>query len=502
MKKIILFVAAACILCLQACYKDKGHYDYQPANKVTITMPEEINAYLGEVFTYAPEIAFADPADTTGFEYWWEYMGVYSNLDHREVINEGRTLRFNPEEVGVQDVQLCVKDPRVGVTTTASMKIAVISRYMKGWLILCNEAGESKLSFVRPERNEEGNRVYTPFPDLYGSIYPDDRLGSNPLILCQQVTSSEDVNVYLLQDRSTLLNGTSYFKMIDLEDALAGDLPAGFHPVEITQNNQNRGMIRDASGALLIYSGGRFSNIPMQHAGQTLNVKKIIASREYMTMFSALIEDDRVLWLYTPSAIQSEIMTTIMPSDIVGDYLDFNDLNGVDILYSTFYGESYYSANNITLYAKGGNIHVQQCHVDQSWSDQAFVVSNLNCIEFPGKARVTASTKYFQLRTRNFLFFSGGNELFYYNLLTGDATRFYTFAPGETVVDMDSNPQESELGVALSSGRFVTLDILLEHLTRGTLLYEIDLEGSPVDLEYKYTDLMDFYYRPYGMSDD
>jgi hypothetical protein len=508
-KNLFLLGIVASALCYQACYEDKGHYDYIPANEVTITMPSSIiNANMGDTLYFTPTIAFANPTDTTGFEYWWEYTGSYGTLDHHEVICEGRELRFMPHLVGRQDVQLCVKELRSATITTASMGINGGSIYTKGWLILREENGESKLSFVRPERLMPGDvtseRVYVPYVDLYGRLFPGESLGSGPIALRQAFSYLGILSIfYVLQENeSVCLNGVSYAKEIRLAQEFIGGAPAGLAPRDYYQGNYSS-MILDANGMLYHrcpYSGTytdffiySFANFPMEYRGEVLNIDRIVPSLAERIYFFSVYdrENKRFLWVRTGNASNSGGM---LPAVITADseYLDYNNVGDAEILYAAFYNEEGSSgiAYNIMLYAKDGNVYVQRCRAmggSLISTATALPVDEVQNILFSGQANISPATKYHQLKMRTYLFFATGNQLYWYDHLTGTTRLFYTFPSGEDIVDMDTNPQESELGIVLTSGKFITLDIENERLmSNDNKIYEIALPGKIVDMEYKF----------------
>jgi hypothetical protein len=487
-KTFILSGIIACCILAQACYEDKGNYDYHLANAVTITMPEQVTAYLGETLELTPTVTFANAADATDFEYWWEDVG----LDYRDVLHEGLVLAYEPREIGFQDIQLCVKETATNVVTVASLRVNVLSRYTKGWLILREESGETKLSYIRPSYDEDGNRVYTDFTDLYGTLYPDDRLGSGPRAL-RQVLNGEGGVLVLQDDGSVQLNNVAYHREILLANMFVGDAPAGLDPVDFRQHNNYCGFLLDASGNVYYRGGLQFANIPTQVDGEPLEVKTIFPPASSATFFAVYEEAKNCFtWVYTPNAVAFAVIPAIMPSDAAVS-LNFNNLGSAEVLYSSFFKDSYYEANNITIYTNAGSTYVQTCRAEPSYYDIG--ISNLRHEAFPGAANLTPDSKFYQLVTRDYLFFSSGNVLYYYSHGATTVRTFYTFDPGDEVLDIASNPQESELGVLLRSGKFVTLDILNEHLLQGTLLHEIDLPGTPVDLEYKFTSYTDFQRR-------
>jgi hypothetical protein len=527
-QSILLLVTLAAALCYQSCYEDKGKYDYLPVNSVTIEATIPLTAYLGETFRFMPTITFEDPTDTTGFEYWWENKGNMGLLNHHEIICEGRELQFVPPLVGSQTVQLCVRETRTGYITTQNFSINGASRYAKGWLILREEAGESKLSFVLPERSVPGDnasaRVYTPYVDLYGQLFPGVPLGTGPVAIRQGFSGRGIGSIfYILQaNESACFNGVSYQRELLLSQEFIGGVPAGLSPRDYYQNNYAN-MLVNADGTVYYrspFNGSytdfftySFANFPMEYRGEPLKIDRVIPAVAFYSFFFAILDTEhkRFLWVYAGHATTGGGMLPAPSFTLPGEYLDYNDTGDAEILYTAFYNEALVGSQgqtyNITLYRRDGNVYVQRCR--GTGGQQLTVLPATQPLydflndAFSGKDYVSSGTRYYQLETRTYLFFATGNNLYWYDHLGKTTRLFYTFPAGSEVLKMDSNPQESELGVVLTSGKFVTLNIEDSRLMESdNKLYEIDLPGTIVDMEYKFPALNSYQNRASGSSWD
>ncbi|MDR0543994.1 MAG: hypothetical protein LBG30_01405 [Odoribacteraceae bacterium] len=516
MKKILTLSALllACF-CYQACYEDKGKYDYLPVNQVTVAIPAEaLTAYLGDTLKYTPKITFEDPADTLGFEYWWEYKGASGLLGYREIVNEGRELKFVPRIVGSQLVQLCVREISSGFIKEAGFTVNASSRYARGWLILREEAGKTKLSYVLPERSIQGDRtsphVYTPYVDLYTQLYPDVDLGSGPVAL-RQAFSSKGIQVvfYILQENgSACFNGISYQREVLLSQEFIGGPPANLKPIDYMQMNYVNMLLNEDHTVYYrapYYSNNTdfftysFANFPMAYQGKVLKVDRLIPCIAEYAFFTAAYdkENKRFLWIYAGQATTGGGIMPATSFTLPGEYLDYNNTADANILYTAFYNESLAGSlgqmYNITVYERGGNYYVQHC---RGTGGQLLAtlpaeqpLYDFQNVAFPNPGFLAANTKFYQMKTRAYLFFATGNNLYWYDHLGKTARLFYTLPAGSEVVAMSSNPQESELGVACANGKFIILDVANNRLMENdTKLYEIDLPGRVVDMDYKFPD--------------
>ncbi|MDR0765553.1 MAG: hypothetical protein LBF09_01270 [Odoribacteraceae bacterium] len=507
--KNILTIALAVGLACQACYEDKGHYEYLPVNEISVVdFPSTLDASMGDTLVYMPKFSFADPGDTTGFDFWWEYKGLYDELGYHEVICHGRELRFAPRLIGSQRVQLCARETRVGVITTFSMYINGGSAYSKGWLVLREENNETKLSYIRPERSVKGDvtsrRVYSPYPDIREKLFPGEITGRGPLALRQILGSGSVGSAFYIiqQDETACFNGLSYKKEILLASEFLGGTPAGLDPRDHFQGGY-ASLILNADKTIY-YRGANpssffvntFANFPMKRQGEVVHVDRIIPAAAGISYFFALIdgENKRFLWVYTGNLVNGGSMLLAPPVALDGEHLDYNDISGVEILYSAFHDEgssgSDRTARNITLYKRDGKTRVQRCKGTATLytiMPDAYPLSDFENNAFPGEQYIDGNTEYYQLKTRAYLFFVTGSNLYWYDHLTRAVHLFYTLPAGAAVVKMASNPQESELGVALSNGKFIILGIENDQLaTTAARLFEIDLPGRIVDMDYKF----------------
>jgi len=530
MKRNILLGILAC-LCYWSCFEDEGTYNYSdfPVNKVTISTSPTVAllAVMGDTFRYSPKITFENTEDTLGFEYWWEYRGG-SKLD---IVCNTRELIYLPRVMGNQSLQICVKETRSGVITSAGITInAAGTECLKGWLILSSDEGESKLSFVRPDRSIPGNytseRVNVPFLDLYNRIFPNESLGRNPIALRQAYSNSYSADpeveaiknvFYVLQENeSVCLHGSSYEKKILLANEFTGGTPAGFAPRDyyhghyssIVLNADGKGYYRSPpTGSSSFFFTYFFANVPMEYEGKVLNIDRIIHAKAERCFHFAIYdkENKRFLWVYAGYFQTSGVMLRANPNSYpAGNFLDYNNTGDAEIIYTAFCGERLALTSGavdlFTLYSKEGDTYAQQCTTTMGQNSRhgaanlpvdvgLTLTASVNKI-FSGKAYITPDTKYYLLKTtaRPYLFFATGGVVYWYRFSTGVTYKFHTFA-GDEVIKMSSNPVESELGVLLKSGKFATLDILEANMTStdNHLLYEIDIPGDKmIDLDYKF----------------
>lgn len=501
MKIKIIFIIVACLGMWQACYEDKGDYDYKPFNKVTLRlMPTSTRAIVGEVYSFMPEVTFADSTDTTGFEYWWEYV---SGFDDAPLICEGRELNFIAPKMGSHRVQLCVKELKTGVITMASLSLQGVISSSLGWLLLSEDNGKSVLSFIRPGWSGI-ERIYTPFIDIYSQKHPDVPLGNKPerLTTCY---NNETCKVMIIQEQEAIwLDAITFEREVTLSEEFSPHAPEGFVASRLVETGWV-GVVQGKDGKIysrpystypaFIFYDAEYSNLPVSYAGTELKVDRLWGSLPFLSGILGLHEKEkkRMLWLLIDYFGKGEVINTAMPA---GDYLDYNNLGDADIYYSEAYNASGATGYTITIYEKDGKMYIQRFKNARSGETTVTLsVSNMSNRRFAGEGIVTKDTKFFKSgRARSCLFFAEKNVLYWTDVEADPAVVkvIYTFPEGERVVDMDTNPMESELGVLLESGKFVTLNIVRDNILRNyegveVKIGEVTIPGKMIDLEYKYT---------------
>ena len=69
-----------CTLFISSCVKDKGNYDFSPADAVSVKFGPNITAFVGDSIIYQPVRTFKDKNDSVYFDHAWYVAGkLYSN---------------------------------------------------------------------------------------------------------------------------------------------------------------------------------------------------------------------------------------------------------------------------------------------------------------------------------------------------------------------------------------------------------------------------------------
>lgn len=171
--KLIGFVAFVAIL-YTSCKKDLGNYVYTPPSSPVIKGIQDANfqALIGDSLIIKPEISLdgADPLKDLNFE--WRIL-LLEELRELSFTGYPFKMLFNLG-TGERAATLIVTDKRNGLIYKYKFKITGTTQFSNGTLVLSNEGGKAKLSFVKPDN--------TVLANIYESLQ-DNELPANPVQL-------------------------------------------------------------------------------------------------------------------------------------------------------------------------------------------------------------------------------------------------------------------------------------------------------------------------------
>ena len=502
---------------LQGCYEDKGNYDYIPLNEVKITLnPVNTKGYLGERYTYSPQIEFSNSADSADFEYWWEAKNAEDGVD---TVTIGRDLDFTGYLTGEVELRCCVKELATGVITSETMKITFASALSQGWLILSDKNGVSTLSYIRPEYDDAGNRLFTPFVDLYKQLYPNLQLGTNPTSLRQVFADNYEENATLVlvgQDEPLYLDGASYVKLLDLKNEFMGGQPANFTykdygwgwTLDVFLSQDGTVYVRKLDDTYVLLLTEQIPTIPLQYEGKTLKIEQIIAPPVNNAKVKALYdkENNRILWVDNTRGVSVAAFYSFLEGTTQEDCVDLSNFDGWELVHAQagfndqWNGGSSYCPM-MFLFKKGDKMKIQTMRVHYSTS-AGVTLRNVEVKEFPTEL-ITSDMKYFYEDSRNYhnyLYIAQGNKLYWYNYARNEMKLFHELKVGDEVVDIDFNTKFNELGILTKQGDFIVLNHSTTALVFGEpaqvkWTYSNPEIGTGVDLMYKFPDVDTYKFK-------
>ncbi len=505
MKTKIFLLLTTCILLLNACYEDIGHYDYKPSNAVDLSRmyPANTNANLGMEYIFDPGsmIIYSKLEREGEFEYWWEYIGTNdvngsATKDEVETVCTGKILKVTPNKVGELRYRFCVKEVSTGVITSNYIQIKVISPYSKGWIVLSELNSKSSLSFILPDYNMATNpktRIFSEYKDLYNNLFKDAPLGTGPIAVRQTLTSSKSTIMVLQNSGSLSLNGESWEKTVDLKSEFAiQQYPEGFSPkdyyygtridVLISQNGYAYSRnYREQAEYMSAFHVKFFSHIPEEVNGVKVTVDKTLETLASQCGFYGLADNVHGLIYWVGSASWSDGLFFKIPMTPAAGQIDINNFDGYKLLFGGGYGPGYYYSNYVTVFKKGNEVVVQTFKVDE-WN--SYTIQNVTARDVSATMNVNDESKFYMMKTKEYLFYTSGNQVYLYTVTTGDSKAVYTIGAGEKIVGLALNPQESELGVATESGTIAIVNIADFNNISETSKFSG--YGKIIDFQYKY----------------
>lgn len=507
MKIKIIIIAMACCLVWQACYEDKGNYDYQTPNKVKISIPQGstiTDVLVGKPYSINPLLTFDNPGDSVRFTYYWTFLG--------DTIATERNLNHVFDEVAQsENLYYYAVDPQTGYQSSKIIKITVLSEFSKGWAILAEGNNrESILGFVRPVKpsEEDQPKNWEAHTDLYGEQNNANTLGYGPLQLAQTFTRTRSLLTVMQENESLELDGDDYKIDTLLQDEfLYGQYPANFVPAEMYYTF-HIDVIRSVNGNLLyrtvaasgleswsVFYPSKYVPIPLAYEDVDMNIRKMCRHQGLNLILVYDRSDDwkknRIIAINTNTLSLGSLFTF---NEKYSNYLNLTNFEDYELVF--FDRVENVENTNLGMLLKKENEYVlQTCVLGVNMFGTGGTSSYPKSISFPRPELLNENTVFFAPRGKTYWFFSDGSTLYFYDFKTGAVAEFFRFTAGN-VVNMDTNPQVSELGVGLDNGDFCILSLDNEQFPATELVFRQSGFGKKtIDVMYKYENEISYRFR-------
>ena len=496
---IVLSCLLAFVLC-HSCIDDEGNYDYSELTQVTInSLPNYWTAYLGEEFVFDPDIDYGD-ADSTEFSYIW-----ISELqdEWQDTVCTEKELRYTWTQMGGYWNTFIVKHDPTGALTASQFYLTISSQYSTGWTILSEENGTSVLSYIRRESTGEDEASYTLIKDIYAELQGEP-LGTGPIRLGRHYSDEMD-EIFVIQESGAVeISGLDFSKQITTEEEFVGGVyPAGFEPkqaeyaslIDAILGTDGNVYVRANPSSPYSLHLSQYGDVP---AFSNARISQLFYSFTGSCIFAHDELNNRMLAIYdAPQAYTGQIVYISHHPDsaVVENFTPLDDMGeGTEIAFMDCY----------TVEGAGGTTWAQIIKKDGDYYFRTYVTNLVNGATnmytfneteelFVGNDLVDDDSKYC-LDGNSYLFFSSGNTLYYWNMVT-DPQIFYTFTGGD-IVDMEryAYGTREEIGVGLDNGEFYILNATYEAITGQTekIIWQTEGLGTIVDLQYKYSNSSNF----------
>ncbi|WP_316747712.1 PKD-like family lipoprotein [Pedobacter gandavensis] len=137
---LILFISLAGIG-FSSCYKDKGNYDLNPVDAITLAgpaySPENFSLVQLDSLKIKPEVSFT--GDSTKLEYTWNLIPIKAKTGDTsiKVISKEKDLKYQIRvPIGAYTVHLEVKDPATTLLRSRIFGLNVRAKASQGFLVL------------------------------------------------------------------------------------------------------------------------------------------------------------------------------------------------------------------------------------------------------------------------------------------------------------------------------------------------------------------------------
>ena len=154
------FIIIAIVGLFWSCYADKGNYDYEEINEISIIgMPDTLVTKFKNVDTLKVTPLLESTLEK-GHDYEYTWLAVLKNgkIDGKfqfEIGQEKDLNYFIDLPLGNYYVYLNVLDKSTGVTWRNHFDLNVITATTTGWLVLCDEEGNARLDMIAKAGKEE-----------------------------------------------------------------------------------------------------------------------------------------------------------------------------------------------------------------------------------------------------------------------------------------------------------------------------------------------------------
>lgn len=182
MKKLVYIIIFGLIVSFVGCYKDLGNYEYKDINEFSIDILPKAQEYDEEFFlynyvyrqpaneafeiTYKPAIVQTLNKDDSSLEFEWI---VLKNESKRDTIKANElTLRYEPKVKTTYKVRLKVSDKTNNISKYRELNIRTELPFVKSWLVLHGKEGDRRLGAVERPDNKSESEVLS---DVYGIIH-------------------------------------------------------------------------------------------------------------------------------------------------------------------------------------------------------------------------------------------------------------------------------------------------------------------------------------------
>lgn len=537
MKKINIICLFLSVAMASGCYKDTGNYDYTDINRVEIKFEKSFyNVTQGDVLELTPTYPDFVTNNAGNYEFKW--------LLNDETKPEWNTMTFKSqmnEAMDRNDLVIEVKDKKTDVVYMNKTSVTVTGVYTNddSWMILSDDGGKSKLSFLSvtelvdqdSDKQPEGSDQYYYEKERFIPNVFTGELGSGPIALQEHwregVDWGENVigNICVFQKSGAVdLEGTGFTKEIDMKDAFMGkNYPAANTVLYPGSFLQFTDVVCDQDGKLYsrlklsssVYNSEYFLPVPLKVREEKEALEQCRVCRGYYApnrIGHQVVYDGknkRLLYLkdgsddyYTPTEGAACIVPITVPEDLTtGDIVPLNDHSGYDLLHISECGStgagssSYYGFFEVLKNIEDNKLYIQKFDLTKKWTDDTPKITSIEKFKLSGLPETPSVCAFPTYSPTEYAFFAVGQDLFMLDLVNkSGAELYYHFDSKITAMDYGSG-RNVHLAVGLEDGSFFVLGAVAAKNIKDEhkLVYQSpEKVGKIVDIKFKNNNMWNY----------
>lgn len=488
------------VILLGSCLKDHGNYDYKNGTYIRILHPTySYSTFLNDTLTVLATRQFkgVSSEDSLKFDDAWFING--------EFYSDEPVLKYIGKEIGSFSGKYYAVDKETGAYTAAAsgFTINVTSPFSTGWAILYDKGGKSELGHVRIAAG-----IYYDYIDLYKSANKGEEMGSEPTGINGFAVTGGKRGLFVLQNGgqgSIELSGDDYKRQLVTRNSFAGPEPANFKPVDIGLFQTSDIIVNENGDIYPRYFNNPIPfttpwlTLPMQ-VNKGMKIKEIWNSwsnaMTYAFMYDKLNNRILQIRLDAPNVTGGIAAIDTFPNPVVGtgiivpdDYVNPNRLGNWEYVWGGTFHDRQYAGDGAMLIKDPSDQKIYLETFLGKSANRVFEWSPQFKMFFPGTSVVNQNSKYVALKSRDYLFFTGGannSDLYYFDILSKTIIKLFKSHTSQINV-LTVSDDDNEMAVGLADGTFILYDVSNQAIINGTPteLHRLSGLGKVVDIVRK-----------------
>ncbi|MCH7411396.1 PKD-like family lipoprotein [Belliella sp. DSM 111904] len=224
MKSYFIISILFCLILTTSCYEDLGNYNYElPEEPQVFGVADSVfRVSVGDSLKIHPILSHSK-ADKDNFSYEWQIQ-IAEELRHVTYTGQNLDIQFG-FKAGSYPGIYSVYDKSNGMKYFYPFTIESQTQFSRGILALCNDNGQGRLSFVRPDSTVINNL----YQSLNGGTLPNNPIQLVPII--NQANSNTGLTRYWLLGKDEInpgvgINAGTLFFEATLKDNFFAPLPS------------------------------------------------------------------------------------------------------------------------------------------------------------------------------------------------------------------------------------------------------------------------------------